>query len=344
VISYATFEVADAYTKAESDDRYVNVTGDTMTGALAVNGNLTVDTNTLFVDAASNNVGVGTSSPLAKTNSVSAGAALGGTAQFAIGSGTNNFENTYFRIDDSGNSNFCIDQIVGGTSFNRLFIERTTGNVGIGGSVDNHGGYSRCLQVTGTEAALELESSSGYSYVAQNGTSLQIRNVANGDMPFYTNNTERMRIDSAGRVTMPYQPAFGARLTSNLGTGLTGGPIAIATVNGVTITVDTNVGSHYNPAVGVFTAPVAGQYYAFMQNLTYSGSGYIQAGISVNGVLRTFGYNDSTANVLYDVEFVAAVISLAASDQVRFEIHFKSTSDSFLHSGNYNTMGCYLIG
>ena len=34
VISYATFEVADAYTKAESDDRYVNVTGDTMTGQL----------------------------------------------------------------------------------------------------------------------------------------------------------------------------------------------------------------------------------------------------------------------------------------------------------------------
>jgi hypothetical protein len=63
VISYATFQVADAYTKAESDDRYVNAAGDTMTGALAVNGNLTVDTNTLFVDAANNRVGVGTSSP-----------------------------------------------------------------------------------------------------------------------------------------------------------------------------------------------------------------------------------------------------------------------------------------
>jgi hypothetical protein len=75
-----------------------------------------------------------------------------------------------------------------------------TGNVGIGGTVDNHGGYARCLQVTGTEAALELESSSGYSYVAQNGVDLQIRNVANGVMPFYTNNTERMRIDSSGNL------------------------------------------------------------------------------------------------------------------------------------------------
>lgn len=93
---------------------------------------LSVDTNAIFVDPATNNVGIGTSTLLGRLNSISAGAALGGTAQFAIGSGTNNFENTYFRIDDSGNSNFCIDQIVGGTSFNRLFIERTTGNVGIG--------------------------------------------------------------------------------------------------------------------------------------------------------------------------------------------------------------------
>jgi hypothetical protein len=76
----------------------------------------------------------------------------------------------------------------------------SAGNVGIGGTVDNHGGYARCLQVTGTEAALELESSSGYSYVAQNGVDLQIRNVANGAMPFSTNNTERMRIDSSGNL------------------------------------------------------------------------------------------------------------------------------------------------
>jgi len=52
----------DGYNRAEADAEFVDVTGDTMTGALAVNGNLTVDTNTLFVNAASNNVGIGTSS------------------------------------------------------------------------------------------------------------------------------------------------------------------------------------------------------------------------------------------------------------------------------------------
>ena len=53
----------DGYNRAEADAEFVDVTGDTMTGALAVNGNLTVDTNTLFVDAANNRVGVGRSNP-----------------------------------------------------------------------------------------------------------------------------------------------------------------------------------------------------------------------------------------------------------------------------------------
>lgn len=56
----------DGYNRSEADAEFVQVTGDTMTGALAVNGDLTVDTNTLFVDAANNRVGIGTSSPAQK--------------------------------------------------------------------------------------------------------------------------------------------------------------------------------------------------------------------------------------------------------------------------------------
>jgi hypothetical protein len=76
--------------------------------------------------------------------------------------------------------------------------------VGIGGTATNEGGYSRCLQVTGaTEAALELKTGSSYSYLAQNGTTLQIRNNAtSGVMTFATEATERMRIDSSGYVTI----------------------------------------------------------------------------------------------------------------------------------------------
>jgi hypothetical protein len=101
----------------------------------------------------------------------------------------------------------------------RLRID-SAGNVGIGGSIDNHGGYGRCLQISGIEAALELESSSGYSYVAQNGVDLQIRNVANGVIPFYTNSTERMRIDSAGSLLVNTTAGYGKfTVASTAGTG-----------------------------------------------------------------------------------------------------------------------------
>jgi hypothetical protein len=76
----------------------------------------------------------------------------------------------------------------------------TSQNVGIGGAATNEGGYSRCLQVTGaTEAALEVKTGSSYSYFAQNGTTLQIRNNAtSGVMTFATVGVERMRIDADG--------------------------------------------------------------------------------------------------------------------------------------------------
>ena len=57
VIAFKSFTVADMVPAS---------TGGTFSGNVAVNGNLTVDTNTLFGDAVNNRVGVGTSSPAAK--------------------------------------------------------------------------------------------------------------------------------------------------------------------------------------------------------------------------------------------------------------------------------------
>jgi hypothetical protein len=76
-------------------------------------------------------------------------------------------------------------------------------------------------------------------------------------MTFYTSGLERMRIDSSGRVTMPYQPAF-------LATG-NGGSITIASgsyvpFNSLTSAVSTNRSSGYNTSTYLYTAPVAGLY------------------------------------------------------------------------------------
>ena len=58
VVAYNTFSVGDALNQAAADTRYVNATGDTMSG------DLTIDTNTFHVDVADNRVGIGTTTPV----------------------------------------------------------------------------------------------------------------------------------------------------------------------------------------------------------------------------------------------------------------------------------------
>ena len=83
-----------------------------------------------------------------------------------------------------------------------------------------------------------------------------------------TNDTERMRISSAGIITTPYQPLFEATDASNTFTPGSG--------TYAYTTVIINRGSNYNGSSGVFTAPVAGMYYFWHQTTsrTVSSSTY----------------------------------------------------------------------
>ena len=70
VVAYNTFSVGDALNQAAADTRYVNTTGDTMSG------DLTIDTNTFHVDVADNRVGIGTTTPY---KALTISGAIGGT-------------------------------------------------------------------------------------------------------------------------------------------------------------------------------------------------------------------------------------------------------------------------
>ena len=87
-----------------------------------------------------------------------------------------------------------------------------------------------------------LQWGNGGSYAITSDDSTHLRMITDG--------AERMRIDSAGRVTMPYQPAFSASSTSYIGGG---------TWSGYT-DLNLNIGNHFNQASGKFTAPTAGTY------------------------------------------------------------------------------------
>jgi hypothetical protein len=74
-------------------------------------------------------------------------------------------------------------------------------------------------------------------------------------LALYANETERMRIDSAGRVTMPYQPSFGASPASGLATMAVG----VWTTLGLGIQ-RYDAGGDFNTSNSRFTAPVSGRY------------------------------------------------------------------------------------
>ena len=75
----------------------------------------------------------------------------------------------------------------------------------------------------------------------------------NGDyFRFDTSGTERLRINSSGHVTKPYQPMLSMTVNSSIQSGN----------YLIHNSVITNNGNHYNTGNGRFTCPVAGFYYA----------------------------------------------------------------------------------
>jgi hypothetical protein len=138
--------------------------------------------------------------------------------------------------------------------------------------------------------------------------------------------TERMKINTSGYVTKPYQPAFMA--TTN--TTTTGAVVKFSNVV-------TNVGSGYSSSTGQFTAPVAGTYLIFAQLMGVNGSGRIIWYIQKNGSTITQGGGASTD---YQISSSTAVIVMAAGDTAQVYL----LSGSAYPSSQEAVFGGYLLG
>ena len=118
VISYATFQVADAYTKAESDARFVDVTGDTMTGALGI-GSSASNRLALTYDQVSGLATVGPNS-------------TGGSTTLSLGTSLSGSYAERMRITSTGNVG------IGTTSPNQTLVVKTADGGGI--AIENSAG------------------------------------------------------------------------------------------------------------------------------------------------------------------------------------------------------------
>lgn len=279
----------------------------------------------LRVDA-SGNVGIGTSSAAAKL------VIEGGTSsdQMRMGNGSN-----YYKIGRETTSTGYLDfygtqpgaygYSFGGIDGTRMVIDGS-GNVGIGTASPAHK-----LQVNGN--IVTTDGTTTARIVTSGGVGL-VSTLTNHPLAFQTNDTERVRIDTAGRITTPYQPAFHATSSSTPTSG----------AEWVFNSAAFNRGGHFNGSTGRFTAPVAGVYYFYVYGLpAYGDVSDIRIALKVNsGTYAGCRYILTKYSGSWQTISGRAVMSLNANDYVSPWID--AAGAAYHGDAGYTGFGGYLLG
>jgi len=152
--------------------------------------------------------------------------------------------------------------------------------------------------------------------------------------------TERMKIDTSGRVTTPYQPMFSAATFSSNGSTLQTNVVAWRWA-----TIYLDVGSNFNNTTGVYTCPVAGKYLInFNFNRRASPDNWTGLYILKNNatIANSWFPPGPTANYSYAPTTANVVIDCAASDTLAFCYHNLYSAPSTANDGNFGSI--ILIG
>ena len=150
-----------------------------------------------------------------------------------------------------------------------------------------------------------------------------------------TASVKRMCIDSAGRVTTPYQPAFHA-----YGDGATSSMTA-AGANPVYNVTAFNIGNCYSTTNGVFTAQVGGVYYFATGVYTFQNTSYNRLELKTS--YGVFQYKITSPTSADHSETLTGTIYLNAGDTCYPWIQSTSNS-SYFRAQNHSWFEGYLVG
>jgi hypothetical protein len=308
---YLTTDGTDASWGTVDLSSKVSKSGDTMSGALGV----VAGTNSAPGVFASGDTNTGIFFPAADTIAFAEGGAEA------------------MRIDSSGNVG------IGTTSpAHRLHVNVATNPTDANDTVTNAqvNTYGVSFRQKGNNAGISGSTFPSQIIMTPGGNAMEIYTIGSIPMVFGTNTLERMRIDTSGRVTMPYQPAF---QVENIASRIAAGSVVPWSA------VISNRGSHYNSSTHRFTAPVAGYYQfnlsAFTVRTTSTGDYYWD--IRKNGTLKFRVYQAKTGNADMHAQAMGAItVELSANDYVDVSYSFGAVS---METGaSHNNFSGYLIG
>ena len=255
----------------------------TLTGGTGI---IAIGTNQFYKDA-SGNIGIGTATPGALLNVVSAGST---DAMRVTNTGTGNS----FVVEDSANPD------------STAFVVDPSGNLGIGvTSPFSYGVGYVTVQANGTSGGVFRSSANGTTVVADfyadTSNLVILRAVTNTPLAFSTNNTERMRIDAAGNLGIGNTPSGTYKLE------VTG---AVSFSNTALISGVTTMG-----ADGLFTAAYAP---TSVRSIGYRG--VPQVGGASKTASYTLALADSGHHVYLTGSTAAQSVTIPANASVAFPI------------------------
>ena len=184
-------------------------------------------------------------------------------------------------------------------------------------SFKNSGSQYAAVWYDNSINVLVNHAASGKGYVVQTGGS-----------------TDRLVIDSSGRVTMPYQPAFmayGSGTYTNRGTGAIEYSTAVF-----------NQGNHYSTSTYTFTAPVSGVYHfsaGAIAHASFTAAGGIFIEKNSTHYLKDYQETGSRSRT------VSGTINCAANDAIKVRIESSGSGGDYYYLGaGYGWFSGHLIG
>ena len=230
----------------------------------------------------SGNIGIGTANPLSKVHIQGTGNGSSGSTGLS---------------DSSAASALLLKPTIGSGTALSL------------GTRDTGGHYIQGLYAASSVASVRDVQINPYGGSVGIGTFADAFGGVPGSSTFVvaTTGIERLRIDTSGRVTMPYQPCFQASGNQN----------TTYTAQVVPFNVSlTNNGSNYSTTTYRFTAPVAGHYFFTLHAIMGpDGSNSAALHIRKNGtIVATAHRNTATSTLTWEQGACSAVVYLNASD------------------------------